>query len=224
MTLGGIAVAIGDLVDDSIVDIENIYRRLKENRQLPAESQRSPLVVIYEASCEVRNSIVYATLIVVLVVFPLFAMSGLEGRMFAPLGIAYMTSLLASLMVSLTVTPALSSYLLPNASFLEQRQDPWLLRCMKKGTEWVLNWTLSHTSIVLGATVIGVLVSLASLSWMGGEFLPAFNEGSFTISFQAEPGTSLEESQRLASRAESLLLEIPEVTAVSRRTRSGGIG
>ena len=218
MTLGGIAVAIGDLVDDSIVDIENIYRRLKENRQLSTELQRSPLAVIYDASCEVRNSIVYATLIVVLVVFPLFAMSGLEGRMFAPLGIAYMTSLLASLLVSLTVTPALSSYLLPTAKFLEQRQDPWLLRFMKCGAERLLNWTLSHTNLVLGATLIGVLLSLTSLSWMGGEFLPAFNEGSFTISFQAEPGTSLEESQRLAARAEALLLEIPEVNAVSRRT------
>ncbi|MDX1930806.1 MAG: efflux RND transporter permease subunit [Pirellulaceae bacterium] len=218
MTLGGIAVAIGDLVDDSIVDVENIYRRLKENRQLPIESQRAPITVIYEASCEVRNSIVYATVIVVLVVLPLFSMSGLEGRMFAPLGIAYMTSLLASLLVSLTVTPALSSYLLPNAKFLEERQDAWLLKFMKRRVERLLNWTLAHTNIVLGVTMIGVVLSLTSLAWMGGEFLPAFNEGSFTISFQAEPGTSLEESQRLAARAEVLLLEIPEVTSVSRRT------
>ncbi len=218
MTLGGIAVAIGDLVDDSIVDIENIFRRLKENRRLPDDLQRPPITVIYEASCEVRNSIVYATLIVVLVVFPLFSMAGLEGRMFAPLGLAYMTSLLASLVVSLTVTPVLASYLLPNARFLKERREPFLLRSMKRVVEPVLHWTLAHTNFVLGLSLSGVLISLTCLSWMGGEFLPAFNEGTFTISFQAEPGTSLEESRRLAERAELLLLEIPEVTTVSRRT------
>ncbi len=218
MTLGGIAVAIGDLVDDSIVDIENIYRRLKENRQLPVDKQRPSLQVIYEASCEVRNSIVYATLIVVLVVFPLFSMAGLEGRLFAPLGIAYMTSLIASLLVSLTVTPVLASYLLPNARFLEIRRDPFLLRILKRVTERVLRWTLGHTHVVLAMTLLGVLLSLSSLSFMGGEFLPAFNEGAVTVSFQAEPGTSLDESKRLAERAESLLLEIPEVVSVARRT------
>lgn len=218
MTLGGIAVAIGDLVDDSIVDIENIYRRLKENRHLPLDAQRPAITVIYEASCEVRNSIVYATMIVVLVVFPLFSLAGLEGRMFAPLGIAYMTSLLASLLVSLTVTPVLASFLLPHAEFLNERRDPWLLRFLKSIVERILHWTLAHTNMVLGFSSLGVVLALLSLSWMGGEFLPAFNEGSFTISFQAEPGTSLEESRRLAERAESLLLEIPEVTSVSRRT------
>jgi len=216
MTLGGIAVAIGDLVDDSIVDIENIYRRLKENRQ--KSSPENPLKVIYDASCEVRNSIVYATLIVILVVFPLFSMAGLEGRMFAPLGIAYMTSLLASLAVSLTITPVLASYLLPEAKFLAEKGDPFLLRGLKCITAVVLRWTLRHTSLVLGVTVVMVIVSLSSLFWMGGEFLPPFNEGTFTISFQAEPGTSLDESQRLAERSERLLLEIPEVLAVSRRT------
>jgi CzcA family heavy metal efflux pump len=216
MTLGGIAVAIGDLVDDSIVDIENIYRRLKENRQkaVPEDS----LKVIYDASCEVRNSIVYATLIVVLVVFPLFSMAGLEGRMFAPLGIAYVTSLLASLAISLTVTPVLASYLLPNARFLDDKGDPFLLRRLKAMTSVLLRWTLRHANLVLGSTLVLVAVSLLALFWMGGEFLPPFNEGTFTISFQAEPGTSLDESERLASRAEMLLLEIPEVLSVSRRT------
>jgi len=218
MTLGGIAVAIGDLVDDSIVDIENIYRRLKENRQLPLEQKRPSLTVIYEASCEVRNSIVYATLIVSLVVLPLFAMGGLEGRMFAPLGLAYIISLLSSLAVSLTITPVLASYLLPNASILEKRHDPWLLRVLKQVTERVLRWTLRHANTVLVTTMLCVLLSLTSLYWMGGEFLPPFNEGTFTITFQAEPGTALEESQRLAVRAEKMLLEIPEVTAVARRT------
>lgn len=218
MTLGGIAVAIGDLVDDSIVDIENIFRRLKENQQLPQDRKRHVLDVIYDASREVRNSIVYATLIVVLVVLPLFALSGLEGRMFAPLGLAYMVSLLASLAVSLTVTPVLASYLLPGAKFLEQREDPFLLRYLKRIFKRVLQTTLRHSGKVLITTLIGVVFSLATLSWMGGEFLPPFNEGTFTISFQAEPGTSLEESRRLAQRAEQILLEIPEVVAVSRRT------
>ncbi|MFM7164669.1 MAG: efflux RND transporter permease subunit [Planctomycetaceae bacterium] len=216
MTLGGIAVAIGDLVDDSIVDIENIYRRLKENRH--SANPAPALSVIYDASCEVRNSIVYATLIVVLVVFPLFSLAGLEGRIFAPLGVAYMTSLLASLVVSLTVTPVLASLLLPNARFLDVPGDPFLLRILKIATSRVLRWTLRHTSLVLGSTVLLVAASLLTLGWMGGEFLPPFNEGTFTINFQTEPGTSLEESQRLASQAEQLLLQIPEVLAVSRRT------
>lgn len=216
MTLGGIAVAIGDLVDDSIVDIENIYRRLKENRHKPIPED--PLKVIYDASCEVRNSIVYATLIVILVVFPLFSMAGLEGRMFAPLGVAYMTSLLASLVVSLTLTPVLASYLLPKAKFLDDKGDPFLLRGLKALDAVALRWTLRHANTVLVVTMVMVSLSLVTLFWMGGEFLPPFNEGTFTISFQTEPGTSLEESQRLAARSEKLLLEIPEVLAVSRRT------
>ena len=216
MTLGGIAVAIGDLVDDSIVDIENIYRRLKENRQKPIPEVA--IKVIYDASCEVRNSIVYATLIVVLVVFPLFSMAGLEGRMFAPLGVAYMTSLLASLVVSLTITPVLASYLLPNARFLEEKGDPFVLRILKSATSVMLRWTLRHANLVLGGTVGMVGVAMLALFWMGGEFLPPFNEGTFTISFQTEPGTSLDESQRLAQRAEMLLMEIPEVMSISRRT------
>jgi CzcA family heavy metal efflux pump len=216
MTLGGIAVAIGDLVDDSIVDIENIYRRLKENRQKPVPEDA--IKVIYDASCEVRNSIVYATLIVVLVVFPLFSMAGLEGRMFAPLGVAYMTSLLASLVVSLTITPVLASYLLPKARFLEEKGDPFVLCVLKSATSVMLRWTLRHNNLVLGGTVAMVGVAMLALFWMGGEFLPPFNEGTFTISFQTEPGTSLDESQRLAQRAEMLLMEIPEVISISRRT------
>ncbi len=216
MTLGGIAVAIGDLVDDSIVDIENIYRRLKENRQKAVPEDA--IKVIYDASCEVRNSIVYATLIVVLVVFPLFSMAGLEGRMFAPLGVAYMTSLLASLVVSLTITPVLASYLLPKARFLDEKGDPFVLRVLKSATSVMLRWTLRHANLVLGGTVVMVGVAMLSLFWMGGEFLPPFNEGTFTISFQTEPGTSLDESQRLAQRAEMLLMEIPEVLSISRRT------
>ena len=164
------------------------------------------------------NSIVYATLIVVLVVFPLFSMAGLEGRMFAPLGVAYMTSLLASLVVSLTITPVLASYLLPKAKFLEEKGDPFVLRVLKSATSVMLRWTLRHANLVLGGTVAMVGVAMLALFWMGGEFLPPFNEGTFTISFQTEPGTSLDESQRLAQRAEMLLMEIPEVLSISRRT------
>ncbi|XZE47346.1 efflux RND transporter permease subunit [Planctomycetaceae bacterium SH248] len=218
MTLGGIAVAIGDLVDDSIVDIENIYRRLKENRHLPVEQQRPALDVIYDASTEVRNSIVYATVIVILVMFPLFSMAGLEGRMFAPLGIAYIISLLCSLVVSLTFTPVFGSMLLPRARLLDQRADPLLLRWLKQITEKVLRFTLQHATLVLATVAVMVTISCASIFWMGGEFLPPFNEGTLTISLRMEPGTSLAESQRVAARAERLILVVPEVLSVSRRT------
>lgn len=218
MTLGGIAVAIGDLVDDSIVDIENIYRRLKENRQLPAEQQRSPLDVIYDASCEVRNSIVYATLIVILVMFPLFSMAGLEGRMFAPLGVAYITSLLCSLVVSLTFTPVFGSLLLSKAKFLEEGADPLLMRWLKRLDAAVLRFTLRHATLILSFVAVLVTLSCTSIFWMGGEFLPPFNEGTLTISMRMEPGTSLDESQRVAARAERLILDVPEVLSVSRRT------
>jgi len=218
MTLGGIAVAIGDLVDDSIVDIENIYRRLKENRQLPVELRQSPLKVVYTASCEVRNSIVYATLIVILVVCPLFAMAGLEGRMFAPLGLAYIIALLCSLFVSITFTPVLGSLLLPQARFLADKEDPWLLRQLKRLDATVLRYTLRHAYLVLGFVAGLVLLSVLCIFWMGGEFLPPFNEGTLTITLRMEPGTSLDESQRIAERAQRLILAVPEVETVSRRT------
>ncbi len=218
MTLGGIAVAIGDLVDDSIVDIENIYRRLKENRQLPAEQQRSPLEVIYDASCEVRNSIVYATLIVILVMFPLFSMGGLEGRMFAPLGVAYIVALLCSLAVSLTFTPVLGSFLLPQAKLLDETSDPLLLRWLKRADAVLLKFTLRHATLILSGVALAVTLSCAAIFWMGGEFLPPFNEGTLTISLRMESGTSLEESQRIAGRVDQLILDVPEVLSVSRRT------
>ena len=216
MTLGGLAVAIGELVDDSIVDIENIYRRLRENKQ--KEQPENPLKVIFLASAEIRNSIVYATLIVVLVVFPLFSLAGLEGRMFAPLGLSYLVTLLASLAVSLTVTPVLASFLLPQAKFLEESRDPLLLRGLKWADSYLLRFVLRHnTAVLIGVTVL-VLFSLACTPFMGGEFLPEFNEGTLTIGATAPPGTSLEESNRLGRRIEELLLRIPEVTRVSRRT------
>jgi CzcA family heavy metal efflux pump len=216
MTLGGLAVAIGELVDDSIVDVENIYRRLKENRGKPQPD--SPLKVIFLASAEVRNSIVYATLIVVLVVLPLFSLGGLEGRMFAPLGLSYLVTLLASLAVSLTVTPVLASYLLPQAGFLEHAHDPFLLRWLKRLDEHVLRFTLRHAGIVLAVTAVLATLSVATVAFMGGEFMPPFNEGSLTIGTTAPPATSLEESNRIGRLSEDMLREVPEVTHTSRRT------
>jgi len=216
MTLGGLAVAIGELVDDSIVDIENIFRRLKENRLKP--NPDNPIKVIYLASCEVRNSIVYATLIVILVVFPLFSLAGLEGRMFAPLGLAYLTTLLVSLVVSLTVTPVLASYLLPNAKFLQRKADPFVLRWIKWADTYLLKFTLRHSTLVLAVVAVLVVLSMTSIFWMGGEFLPKFNEGTLTISVIAPPGVSMEESNRIAGTIGDMLLEIPEVSHVSRRT------
>jgi CzcA family heavy metal efflux pump len=216
MTLGGIAVAIGDLVDDSIVDIENIYRRLRENRH--ASKPEHPLRVVFQASAEVRNSIVYATLIVALVVLPLFSLAGLEGRLFAPLGLAYIISLLCSLAVSLTVTPVLGYLLLAKSRLLDDADDSFLLRWLKRLDEAVLRFTLRHARAVLGVVTVLVVASMAMLSWMGGEFLPAFNEGTLTIGVQTEPGTSLAESSRVARLVEALVLDVPEVVNLSRRT------
>ncbi len=216
MTLGGIAVAVGELTDDAIVDIENIFRRLKENRQKARPDH--PLKVIFLASCEVRNSIVFATLIVCLVVMPFFFLSGLEGRMFAPLALAYIVSLLASLAVSLTVTPVLASFLLPRARFMEHRRDPFLLRWLKWLDERVLRFALRHPWPILTGTLTLAVLSKLIVFWMGAEFLPPFNEGTLTINVQTDPGTRLVESERVAGRAEESLLRVPEVLSVSRRT------
>jgi CzcA family heavy metal efflux pump len=216
MTLGGIAVAVGELVDDAIVDVENIFRRLKENRQ--RENPAPPPRVIFEASSEVRNSIVYATLIVCLVVLPLFALSGLEGRMFAPLGLAYLVSLMASLAVSLTVTPVLASVLLPRARFLGHRRDPLLLRALKWADTRLLRATLRFPRPVVYGSLLLSALSMTAVFWMGSEFLPPFNEGTLTVTLQTPPGTSLAESGRVAARVEASLLTIPEVAAVARRS------
>lgn len=216
MTLGGIAVAIGELVDDSIVDVENIFRRLKENRL--KQSPENPLKIILLASSEVRNSIVYATLIVVAVVFPLYFLTGLEGRMFAPLATAYLTALLCSLAVSLTVTPALASYLLPRARFLKHEGDAFLLRWLKRIDRPVIRFAIRHPWPILAAVLAVAVFSKVAVFWMGSEFLPPFNEGTLTVTVQTEPGTSLAESDRVARRAEALIFEVPGVLSVSRRT------
>ncbi len=217
MTLGGLAVAIGLLVDDAIVDIENIFRRLRENRH---SAKPNPVMkVIYDASCEVRNSIVYATIIIVLVFIPLFALGGIEGRIFAPLGIAFIVSLTASLLVSLTVTPALASYLLPKARLMEREKDSPLVRFLKfLDRELVLKHTLRYPVITI-LTAFGFLAAaIFVMLQFGREFLPPFNEGSVTINLLRLPGTSLKESNRIGTIAERLLKEIPEVEQTGRRT------
>jgi len=215
MTLGGLAVAIGELVDDAVVDVENILRRLRENAKL---AHPKPVVeVIQRASSEVRNSIVYATIIVVLVFIPLFALSGIEGRLFTPLGIAYIVSIIASLLVSLTVTPVLSYYLLPKAKLLEHG-DSWLVRHLKAWDRRMLHWSFANPKAVLVPAVALVLVALASVPFLGRAFLPAFNEGTVTVSMLLPPGTSLSESNRLGTIAENLILQVPEVISTGRRT------
>ena len=215
MTLGGMAIAIGELVDDSIVDVENVHRRLRENRL--AGSPKNALLVIYEASSEVRNSIVFATILVVLVFVPLFALQGIEGRLFVPLGIAYIVSIIASLVVSLTVTPALCSYLLVNAS-THAEHDGWLVRHLKSNHRRLLGVTLDHPGAVIIGAAILVVVAGATVPFLGREFLPAFNEGTATVNLVGAPGTALAESNRLGTIAEELLGAVPEVKSTGRRT------
>jgi len=216
MTLGGIAVAIGELVDDAIVDVENVFRRIRENR---AHGSPVPMLrVIWEASNEVRGSIVFATMIVVLVFVPLFALSGIEGRLFAPLGVAYIVSILSSLVVSVTVTPALCSVLLPRAKATAHSQDGLLVRALKRLQRRVLALTLSHPATTLGGAAVLVVVAIGAVPFFGREFLPPFNEGTATINLLAAPGTSLSTSNTLGQAAEKMLLAIPEVRSVGRRT------
>jgi HME family heavy-metal exporter len=215
MTLGGIAIAVGELVDDAVVDVENILRRLRENAERP--DPMPSLAVVASASSEVRSGIVYATLIIVLVFLPLFALSGIEGRLFAPLGVAYIVSILCSLLVAITVTPVLSWWLLPRIA-RGGAHDGWLVRHLKADNDRVLRWAFGHRALVLGLAAGGVGLAAASVPFLPRTFLPPFNEGTVVISLTYQPGISLAQSDALGRVAERLLLAIPEVKGVGRRT------
>ncbi len=215
MTLGGLAIAIGELVDDAVVGVENVLRRLKLNRQ---QVQRlGPIELIAKATLEVRSAIVVATLIIVLVFVPLFVLPGIEGRLFIPLGIAYITSIAASMLVSITLTPVMAYYLLPQLKSLEHG-DPQLLVWLKARYARGLAWVFAHTRAVLGAGALAVAAALALLPFFPTSFLPPFNEGSVLIGLRLNPGTTLAESVRVARQAEVLLKDVPEVVYVGRRS------
>ena len=221
MSLGGMAIAIGSLVDDAIVDVENVYKRLRENRLKPEEERLSILQVVFNASKEVRMPILNSTLIIVVSFVPLFFLSGMEGRMLVPLGIAFIVALAASTVVALTVTPVLCSYLLGREKIKEGKNstsDSWVARKMKVGYGKALTFVLGHKKSVLGGTIGLFVIALVCFFTLGRSFLPPFNEGSFTINISSLPGISLEESDKMGHRAEELLLTIPEIQTVARKT------
>ena len=218
MTLGGMAIAVGALVDDAIIDVENVSRRLRENAALPATARRPALEVVFRASREIRSTIVFATLIVMLVFLPLFFLAGVEGRLLQPLGFAYLVSLAASLVVALSVTPALCAYLLPGARSMRHGREPALTSALKRGYARALPSVLRHPRLVMYAAALLLAGAVATTPRMGRAFLPAFNEGSLVISAVTLPGTSLAESNALGSAIERLLLDVPEVAATARRT------
>ena len=217
MSLGGMAIAIGSLVDDAIVDVENVWKRLRENRLLPEGERRSIKEVVFEASKEVRMPILNSTLIIVVSFVPLFFLSGMEGRMLVPLGIAFIVALFASTVVALTLTPVLCSYLLGHKEG-GMPKEAFVAVWMKKHYERALLWTLNHKAIVLGSTGALFVGALVCFFTLGRSFLPSFNEGSLTINITSMPGVSLEESDKLGRRAEELLLSIPEIQTVARKT------
>ena len=221
MSLGGMAIAIGSLVDDAIVDVENVYKRLHENRLKPAGEQLPILEVVFNASKEVRMPILNSTLIIIVSFVPLFFLSGMEGRMLVPLGIAFIVALIASTVVALTVTPVLCSYLLGKEKIKKQNNensDSAVARKMKQWYGSALTFVLGHKKGVLGGTIGLFVVALGCFFTLGRSFLPPFNEGSFTINISSLPGISLEESDKMGHRAEELLLSIPEIQTVARKT------
>jgi HME family heavy-metal exporter len=215
MTLGGLAIAIGELVDDAVVDVENILRRLKENRELP--DPRPVLDVIAAASQEVRSGIIYATMIIILVFIPLFALSGIEGRLFAPLGVAYIVSILASLVTSITVTPVLAYFLL-SGRVKGHEHDSFVVRHLKRGNAALLRWAFAHRGFLFTTILLGVGLAAYGATLLPRAFLPPFNEGTLTISLAYNPGIALAESHRLGLVAENLIKDVPEVISVGRRT------
>jgi CzcA family heavy metal efflux pump len=216
MTLGGLAVAIGELVDDAIVDVENIFRRLRENKH--SSHPVSPLRVVYEASSEVRNSIVFSTILVVLVFIPLFALGGMEGRLFTPLGVAYIVSIIASLFVSLTVTPVLSYWLLPHAKFMDHDKDGLLLRVLKRLAGYSIRLSVRYPWPILCSVAIAVAISGFVATRLGRDFLPPFNEGAVQVNVLLPPGTSLASSNHIAGMVDERIAQIKGVVAFGRRT------
>lgn len=215
MTLGGLAIAIGELVDDAVVDVENIFRRLRENRE--KGNPRSVFDVVVSASQEVRSGIVYATMIIVLVFVPLFALSGIEGRLFAPLGQAYIISILASLVVSITLTPVMAYYMLPGLKRLDEHEGV-VVRVLKRANRRLLDWSFRHPKTLMSTVVAGVVAAVLFATQLPRSFLPPFNEGTLTISMLFNPGISLAESHRVGLIAERLIMEVSEVEQVGRRT------
>lgn len=217
MTLGGLTIAIGALVDDAIIDVENVFRRLRQERARPEGERRSAFDVVFRASSEVRGAILFATLIIGLVFLPLFVLPGMEGRLLRPLGLAYVAALAASLLVSLTVTPALCLLLLAKSKALD-RPEPWLLRTLHRGYHPLLRWSLGHRGAVIALTVLATAGAVAVLPFLGRSFLPPFNEGALTVSVVSPPGIPLSEGYALGREVERALLEFPEVVSTSRRT------
>ncbi len=218
MSLGGMAIAIGSLVDDAIVDVENAWKRLRANQALPVEARQSITDIVFVASSEVRMPILNSTLIIVVSFVPLFFLSGMEGRMLVPLGIAFIVALFASTLVALTLTPVLCSYLLGDSQKQGELKEARLVVWLKRHYRTALEWALAHKHGVLGATITLFIGALAGFFTLGHSFLPSFNEGSFTINVSSLPGISLEESDRIGRRAEELLLTIPEIETVARKT------
>ncbi len=220
MSLGGMAIAIGSLVDDAIVDVENVFKRLRENRQKPKDEQKTVMTVVFEASKEVRMPILNSTLIIIASFVPLFFLSGMEGRMLAPLGIAFIVALIASTVVALTLTPVLCSYLLgkPKNNNDKPESEPYVVRKLKNVYGKALKWTLNHRKLVLGGTGVVLVATVIIFFTLGRSFLPPFNEGSFTINISTLPGISLEESDKMGRIAENILLSIPEIQTVGRKT------
>ncbi len=219
MTLGGMAIAIGDLVDDAIIDVENVYKRLRQNYLLPKKDRESSLAVVYKASCEIRSSIINATFIIIAAFVPLFFLTGMEGRMLQPLGIAFIVSLFASLITALTVTPVMCSFMLTGDKMLNRKnKESWLVRNLNQAYENSLKKALAYKYLILGSASVLFIGSLIILSGLGRNFLPDFNEGSLTITAITKPGISLEESNKIKVIAEKAILTIPEVRLTARRT------
>lgn len=219
MSLGGMAIAIGSLVDDAIVDVENVWKHLRQNRMLPAEEHRPVLDVVFDASREVRMPILNSTIIIMVSFVPLFFLSGMEGKMLIPLGIAFIVSLFASTVVALTLTPVLCSYLLGGRKGSDSLpKEAFVAVWLKKYYETALLWVLGHKKIVTGGTAVLLVAAIGFFFTLGHSFLPSFNEGSFTINISSLPGISLEESDNIGRRAEKLLLTVPEIKTVARKT------